>query len=150
MMSRSKKEFYLSIDPGLACTGLVLWSGGKIVKSHSILTSPRDELPKRVQVILDGVRAFVGGREIKEVAVEGFQGHRKNAMLAMMKCSCAQGALLAVAFQISEKVRLVNKGNESKEVAQKAAADLGITGPRLEHVADALRIGQLAGYGKKT
>ena len=150
MSPSKKKEFYLSLDPGLAHTGLVLWCGGKVVKTHAIETSPRDELPKRVLILLEGVRAFVGGREVKEVAVEGFQGHRKNAMLSMMKCSVAQGALLAVAFQISEKVRLINKGNESKEVAQKAAADLGITGPHLEHKADALRIGQLAGYGEKT
>jgi len=115
------------------------------VKYHTLVTPVRNNLATRIEFLLCGLKAFVGGRTITAVAVEEFQGHRANNMLKMMKCSAAQGALIAVSYELTANVILVNKRNESKAVAM-AEARKHLTGKINEHEADAFRLGQIAGF----
>jgi hypothetical protein len=143
-----RSEFQLSIDPSIGNTGLVLWCGGRVVKHHTIKTKSKHDLAMRIATLIDGVSIFVGGRNITAIAIEEFQGHRKNGMLNMMKCSAAQGALIAWAYSRTNNVILINKRNESKEVAWNAAFESGLDGID-EHRADAFRLGQLANFHDK-
>jgi len=116
-----------------------------VVKHHTVKTQSRHDLATRIAHLIDAVKIFVGARSLSAIAIEEFQGHRKNGMLNMMKCSAAQGALIAWAWTRSAKVFLINKRTEPKEVAWHAALENGLTGID-DNQADAFRLGQLAGF----
>lgn len=151
--TNSYSKYQLSVDPSINTTGLCLWCDGKVI-DHCTVFIPESQrktnLVNRVIMLLRGVQEFLGKRKIKKlqsVAIEVFGGQRRNQMLKMMLCSAAQGGLIGCLDRYTSRIIPINKYNESKEFAWNMAINYGLTDFD-EHVADAFRLGQLAGFDR--
>jgi len=143
----------VSIDPSINHVGYVCWLNGHPIKHGTIHSQGDSELEKVVSIKLQLEAVFFSiiedyDEQIDRVVVESFERHtQNNNMLSMMKCSLAQGVILATAHEWCEQIDMISKHQAKKGEAAMLAKSMGCLGS--EHMCDALHLGVLAGLNEK-
>lgn len=140
---------HYSFDPGIVSTGYVGWVGGEIVGYGNIKPKAADPIGKLIHLHREVTILLADDNmEVDCVAVEEF-GKFVNPKTAssMMKCSEARATIIVASIGFARVVISASKGRMRKAESMLIAEWLGVKSN--DHVADAVVIGLIAGFGKK-
>ena len=152
----------LGVDPALTVTGVgAIDQHGRtlrVVKAGVIITSPRQAMPERLEMIYDEITAVIKAVRPEVLALEKVYVHAHHPTTAFilgqargMICLAASQAGVEVAEVAATQVKraIVGNGQASKEqVMRMVCCMLGIkSAPRYNDVSDALALALT--YGKK-
>ena len=140
----------VSVDPSIVKTGVCIWSQGKVIRVATLRTGKGTDIDRalRLKIMFQNLLAEYcsDNSQVTTVAIEEFMKHRKNPMLDMMRCSMAQGVLVATADEWCDDVRLVSKGTAPKSEAALLAHAANIKGSA--DAIDAFHLGIVAGFDR--
>lgn len=145
----------LGVDPALKITGygIIDITGGKLalVKAGAIITSPKDETPKRLEKIYQGMRGLIMDKKPQIMILEKIFVHYHHPTTAFLLgqargiicLACQEGNIPLVEYSATRvKKAIVGKGLASKMQVQKMVLNtLNINSePKYIDVTDALAL----------
>ena len=155
-------EYKVSIDPGTNSTGICVWEDGLPIQCFAI--HPVKEATTFVGKVISlggelgmNLRYYGNLGAITDVAIEDFSHYHskddtigaRSAKTSMIKCATVRGALIYECAGWSISVKLISKGNISKDQTKQLARSYGIT-TKNKDALDAFQIGVCAGFDKRS
>lgn len=151
----------ISIDPGTSATGVCVWRAGRV--HHLETLRPGEGCIEFVEKAFSISRQFRdlcltlsdSNQTIRYVAIEDFERYNRsdkkagnvNAKVGMIKCATVRGLLLGVADCFADEVKLISKGQISKEQTAMLCRSWGLKGSK--DAFDAVQIGVCAGMDRR-